>query len=537
MAVGDMIRRLWSGGSFPEENEYDDVQKKPVPKVEELMRAGRFDAATEHLPSRGQHSVAHMWELEAMTVGDIAHNLQELNPLPVKYAGDAGYTHVCEMDTKLWDLEWRPSYGRLFIDRTTIQWRLATGTNSERQQTGVPGASEVYDLTADQEDGDAVPPHNDDEIAYVTDEKLQPLRQAQGNEPASSSNRTSLGSTVVATAAHVTGSRATSAAIALVEPVVDSASTMATTATSATNSGETDSKEMNSGETISGQMNSGETNPGETNSGNQLGETQADPGQERMSGSKTMPAVGDKVHVWYSSVQHGDQIAQAEVLELRLNAFLVQYTTVDNCQVVKMLAFPTPTAECPLKWEHGGASSPELDGDNHNGAKASMQSNADCGQQPADGQEDSVSRFPEPDKLMESGQNAHGTAADDELKRPESRNDEQVESNGDDDSHMETGTIGEATAVHRCLFSGSCGLDKPVRVRETVARHGSFQKRFERSPKVSATKHLLYQPCVQQFFDMEHHFCKRGNVVLGAPHPIGNNRENLVYAFVSVADV
>ena len=144
-----MIRRLWSGGSFPEENEYEDVQKKPVPKVEELMRAGRFDAATEHLPSRGQHSVAHMWELEAMTVGDIAHNLQELNPLPVKYAGDAGYTHVCEMDTKLWDLEWRPSYGRLFIDRTTIQWRLATGTNSERQQTGVPGASRTHivDLT------------------------------------------------------------------------------------------------------------------------------------------------------------------------------------------------------------------------------------------------------------------------------------------------------------------------------------------------------------------------------------------------------
>ena len=335
MAAGDMIRRLWSGGSFPEENEYEDVQKKPVPKVEELMRAGRFDAATEHLPSRGQHSVAHMWELEAMTVGDIAHNLQELNPLPVKYAGDAGYTHVCEMDTKLWDLEWRPSYGRLFIDRTTIQWRLATGTNSERQQTGVPGASRTHivDLTDEPEDGDAVPriPDEDDEIAYVTDEKLQPLRQAQENEPASSSNRTSLASTVVATAAHVTGSRATSAAIALVEPVVDSASTMATTATSATNSGETDSKEMNSGETISGQMNSGETNPGETNSGNQLGETQADPGQERMSGSKTMPAVGDKVHVWYSSVQHGDQIAQAEVLELRLNAFLVQYTTVDNC--------------------------------------------------------------------------------------------------------------------------------------------------------------------------------------------------------------
>ena len=56
--------------------------------------------------------------------------------------------------------------------------------------------------------------------------------------------------------------------------------------------------------------------------------------------------------------------------------------------------------------------------------------------------------------------------------------------------------------VHRCLFSGPCRLDKPVRVRETVPRHGPFQERFERSSEVSTTKHLLDQASIQQFLDM-----------------------------------
>ena len=75
MAAGDRIRSLWSGSSFPEENEYEHVQKKPVPKVEELLSASRFEAATKHLPSQGPHNVFHTWELKAMTVGDIVHNL------------------------------------------------------------------------------------------------------------------------------------------------------------------------------------------------------------------------------------------------------------------------------------------------------------------------------------------------------------------------------------------------------------------------------------------------------------------------------
>ena len=45
----DRIRKLWTGGSFPEENEYQDVQKKRVPKQEEVAYAGQFEAAYNHL--------------------------------------------------------------------------------------------------------------------------------------------------------------------------------------------------------------------------------------------------------------------------------------------------------------------------------------------------------------------------------------------------------------------------------------------------------------------------------------------------------
>ena len=122
MADVHRIRSLWSGDSFPEENEYEDVQKKHVPQMEDLLRTGRFEAAYNHLRSRCKRSLGDKWELQEMTVGDIVHGLQELNPLPVKYDGHAGYMHVYEMETKLWDFECQPGYGRLFVDRTTIPW-------------------------------------------------------------------------------------------------------------------------------------------------------------------------------------------------------------------------------------------------------------------------------------------------------------------------------------------------------------------------------------------------------------------------------
>ena len=86
----DRIRKLWTGGSFPEENEYQDVQKKRVPELEELGRAGQFDAAYENLEPRLQNRLKQVWELEEMTVGDIVHDLQELNLLPVKYVEHVG---------------------------------------------------------------------------------------------------------------------------------------------------------------------------------------------------------------------------------------------------------------------------------------------------------------------------------------------------------------------------------------------------------------------------------------------------------------
>ena len=107
----DRIRKLWTGGSFPEENEYQDVQKKRVPKQEEVALAGQFEAAYDHLEPRLRNRQKQVWELEEMTVGDIVHDLQELNPLPVKH-DEHGYAHVCPLDTILWDVEWRPGYGR-----------------------------------------------------------------------------------------------------------------------------------------------------------------------------------------------------------------------------------------------------------------------------------------------------------------------------------------------------------------------------------------------------------------------------------------
>ena len=81
------------------------------------------------------------------------------------------------MATRLWSF---------VIDRITIQWRLATGTNLEREQSVVRGASAAIDLTNDQVDGNAADVGNDPEIAYVNEEKLAPFVQAQQRETASS---------------------------------------------------------------------------------------------------------------------------------------------------------------------------------------------------------------------------------------------------------------------------------------------------------------------------------------------------------------
>ena len=83
MACDDRIRSLWTGGSFPEENEYQDVQKKRVPKQEEVAYAGQFEAAYNHLEPRLRNRQKQVWELEEMTVGDIAHDLQGFFPIEV----------------------------------------------------------------------------------------------------------------------------------------------------------------------------------------------------------------------------------------------------------------------------------------------------------------------------------------------------------------------------------------------------------------------------------------------------------------------
>ena len=84
------IRSLWIGDSFPKENEYEDVQKKHVPQMEDLLRTGRFEAAYNHLRSRCKRSLGDKWELQEMTVGDIVHGLQELgHVLPERRNGSA----------------------------------------------------------------------------------------------------------------------------------------------------------------------------------------------------------------------------------------------------------------------------------------------------------------------------------------------------------------------------------------------------------------------------------------------------------------
>ena len=104
------------------------------------------------------------------------------------------------------------------IGRTTIPWRLATETDSERDQMGGPGPSVPIDLTSDPDDED-----NGEEIAYVCDEKLQPFVEAQQGDIASNSNRVVPASTVAATAPTVTDPGLTSAAAAPAGSVVAAA--------------------------------------------------------------------------------------------------------------------------------------------------------------------------------------------------------------------------------------------------------------------------------------------------------------------------